>query len=805
MHSLILTTALTAAIIAPLAHARAAAEPTPATFRSFVGNIEVPEMLFDNENALESRLQFLEQAPKGAEVKILTFVFDLGESTRRLAAHVCRAAQRGVKVKLMADSKSGAGGTLSPFRSRINSEIYQYMANCGAEVRIFNKISREQLSMRKERVTENLSEDKKLIVKYRKDQKLDVKNFDEIPGDLTKYLRSRLSQMALKLGAKVIAGGEAELLSVFAQATSLPKDLAMNRGEILNVLSALIVDITENVLLQPKYLSTLKPETVEGLKQTVRNLTGAVQLWRRGGEINKADAVAALFNGLASFNRILKQELPPLGQLSVVTDLPNSPFNRLNHRKLFHIKSADTACLLLGGRNLGDHYMANHQDSWWDTDVRLCTNHNDASESVARAEVSFNELWNAQEGLVESIKPFNPSWVTGLLSDWGANDFDNLWVDQGAPKPAIANSYVLGAKNPKTKADTLTGNRKKEFLALVREIEASHRDLEKHHELHDRKAGLTGEAKEIFELAEAYVKGHVTLGRPLPQQPIREQNTLQNAEGWRLLITKWRVDEERDNKPRWAYDEIRQVFRQAIADEQKEIYIETPYAQFLDEEKKLLENALDRGVKVTIKSNGLYTADGVSWLIRLHMARWVRDMYKKAKSGQFEYYSTTPHFNHAIHFKGAGFREQKDGRKLFIVTSHNFHPRSGMQDKEHAVVWRERLDSQNDLIDQRNAYFEGLTQKFSALRAKYRLEVEPMQRYESLFREINDASHNLAEKNMHAKGPLGSFRLYLGTALEKNGSELCDEEASQFLCVDKRLEESLDSLRSLTSLVEWLF
>ena len=118
------------------------AGPTELDWKNAFEKLKAPNILFSNERALENRLRMLDYAPKGSEVLVLAFVFDNGETTRRLAAHICKASLRGVKVRWLTDSKSGSmPGRMNVFDQPVNEEIFQYMSNCGAAVRIYNHYS----------------------------------------------------------------------------------------------------------------------------------------------------------------------------------------------------------------------------------------------------------------------------------------------------------------------------------------------------------------------------------------------------------------------------------------------------------------------------------------------------------------------------------------------------------------------------------------------------------------------------------------------------------------------------------------
>jgi phosphatidylserine/phosphatidylglycerophosphate/cardiolipin synthase-like enzyme len=166
-------------------------------------------------------------------------------------------------------------------------------------------------------------------------------------------------------------------------------------------------------------------------------------------------------------------------------------------------------------------------------------------------------------------------------------------------------------------------------------------------------------------------------------------------------------------------DGVRMALLRALEQEQKEAYIETAYAEFDEALRHAIEDALKRGVKVHLVTNGLFISDGASQLIRLWMARWKEMMVSKYGEKHFQVAYAPLSAGHMIHFKGAGFRCQKDplGKyyRTYFIGSHNFHPRSGYSDKENTLEWHEATDATcatdgavdpaNDLISLRVQYY----------------------------------------------------------------------------------------------------
>ena len=452
-----------------------------ASFDQEVKRWSHPQLFFTNRKAFQARLFLLDQAPKGSVVKILSFLYDYGDTTKRLASHICKAEKRGVHVFLTMDSKSGSiPGKPNVFDHPKTEELYQYMANCGAEVKVHNHI----------------------------------------------------------------------------------KD----------------------------------------------------------------------------FKTVLGKVIPAKKYLKLKT---NSPLNRLNHRKLFWVQApSGSACFILGGRNLGDHYLAWHNDSFIDGDILYC-NHHSKNNVVSQAEQSFDSIWNDKDDDVQFylVKKNN----------------------------AFSYKEISFAKKP------LCNN------------------------LHSTKSTHSTKEDEVPVPCKVnFIKG---LSMPL-------------AYNWKLKTSVWNPEK----------DFVRQALYKMIQKEQVEIYIETAYFDYDEKMKKHLIDALERGVDVTIISNSLFESDAGSKLLSLSRGKFIQDLLskygvesfrskfsdhvksrnlqnlyagKKEEKGRFNFFLTSVYAGHMIHFKGAGFKCQKDERgykKSFLLGSHNFHVRSGLSDKEHALIWNEPVD-----------------------------------------------------------------------------------------------------------------
>lgn len=157
-----------------------------------------------------------------------------------------------------------------------------------------------------------------------------------------------------------------------------------------------------------------------------------------------------------------------------------------------------------------------------------------------------------------------------------------------------------------------------------------------------------------------------------------------------------------------AVDQIRKKLILAIHNEHTEVYLETPYAEFNMALRREIENALLRGVRVTIVTNSMMMSDGLSQMIRVWMNPWNQDLTRRFPK-LYRTKMVPRSFGHMIHFKGAGFRSQR----LYYIGSHNFHSRSGLSDKEIGIFWQESSDTSvdQDLISLRNQYYRDLSRK----------------------------------------------------------------------------------------------
>ncbi len=119
------------------------------------------------------------------------------------------------------------------------------------------------------------------------------------------------------------------------------------------------------------------------------------------------------------------------------------------------------------------------------------------------------------------------------------------------------------------------------------------------------------------------------------------------------------------------------------------------------------------------------------------MSNWVAKT-KIAYPKNFQILFTSYEGGHMTHFKGAGFacQEKREGNvRTYIIGSHNFHPRSGRSDKEHALVWEQTAETScvsgfsglNDIMQFRKIIFAQISKHIQA---------EVLEEYPDLFTEL---------------------------------------------------------------------
>lgn len=601
-------------------------------FSSYVQQYSTPEVFENNTVSLDARLKLLDMAQAGANAKIATFVFDNGRATRRLARHVCLAQKRGVQVELIVDSKSGDQVRVeNPFDNtddaKVQEELYQYMTNCGARVFIHNSLASyiEVFGKRIPNIFLDPAMDGKVytafsIIGFGNNNILAVQSrLNAIIDRASQLINAELARSGVNSDVKPLLLNMKNFAMEYMNLMSLTK--APQTGDGGNT------DPYENSinLLTSYYQSFLHDPiwskmSAEKIKQTLPRI---VEAFKKDPEMSRLHA---------AFHR----------------------FNRLNHRKLFLVQSADgqDACMLLGGRNLGDHYLQNTSLSYLDGDVMLCRNQGgEQSSAIDQAIASFEELKNEKSDAVLGLANDN---IVRLINKTNGFTYNYLAIPQ-ALMPA-------GSQN-----GTYSGS-----------LPVAYRQLLSEQKWSDSKA-------------------------------IHGDLQIKNSSGWKLLTSSWDSTK----------DQISDQLIKLIDNESKEIYLETAYGEFNQRLRTSIENALNRGVKVNLVTNSLFISDGLSRVIRILMANWLYKT-KAAHEKEFQIAFTTSAAGHMIHFKGAGFACQKNGdvsHRSYLTGSHNFHPRSGRDDKEHALVWNEPaanscqtgFDGLDDLVNARLRLYKQMT------------------------------------------------------------------------------------------------
>lgn len=672
----------TAQAATPISHP--SLNKTQADFVKYISGYETPEFFDHNEKALQARLKLLDQAPAGANAKVLTFVWDNGEATRLLATHMCLAAKRGVRVQFMVDSKYGdRPGVPDAFDAKnahqVNEEIYQMLANCGVEVKVHNHIA----------------------------------EFDKL---------NRLVKATLPAVPRTWTGSLVGLVS--------------DNAAIWASLSGLVSDLEDTMKDSLKdERNKLTKEDRKSLKVLGDGLTSMMRkaLWAAINADSEEERLALIIASLQEVQQqvatanITKRVAPTEVRrflYDLISKIQNHPdlgafyrqvrvFNRLNHRKLFWVESQGETCMILGGRNLGDHYLQwdRHHDEFMDGDVLICDQHLKTGDEnvLEQARASFTQLWENQDQedpvnvrpvLTTIAKNFDFKYKFLMFSEdklqyWG----NPMWVIQ--PYEA--------AKDLWHKMDTSLS-----WNSIYVDLRSLDRSVP---------------APTAWEDA-SQIRGRQILG----------------SKNWRVRTSTWNTRK----------DEVRAELIAAINREQQVVYIETAYSEFNSELRNAIEGALKRGVQVKVITNSIFVSDGGSKAIRLLMARWTRQMLEQYPKHYSVGFATLEH-GHMIHFKGASFQCQKTGDRLYrlsLVGSHNFHGRSGYSDKEHAIFWeqdprvgcREKVGIAGDVsVDQ--DLMNMRAEWYTKLKAERKVSI--LKAYRTLEEEFREA---IATKKLSEKG-----------------------------------------------------
>lgn len=327
--------------------------------KSYIGHYPKTRLIQSNSEALKLRIALLDSAPRGAHVRIATFTFDFGKAVESLSVHMCAAATRGVRVELLADSKSGDRPGLDDAfdesdTTQKTEELYQYMANCGVEIYIHNA-----------------------GVDY-------VKFFGtRLPNVFNVPTGTSLDPFKLLFGLKDVKN-------------TLDRAMAptLTRLGVRTELSDLIGPL-QDIAMELRQLKSVsgRDNGDDSFQDPVERSIDLVA-WHWRSFLNSDFWNDVDLAKLKKINSAVQHALNEDPALSVLNGKIRAQ-NRLNHRKLFIVENAagGDACALVGGRNLGDHYLTDGKDSYYDADVLVCTNHGDeAAKIISEANVSFDRM-----------------------------------------------------------------------------------------------------------------------------------------------------------------------------------------------------------------------------------------------------------------------------------------------------------------------------------------------------------------------------------------------------------------------------
>ncbi|MGZ3721599.1 MAG: hypothetical protein ACXVA9_01630, partial [Bdellovibrionales bacterium] len=351
------------------------------SLKGFTEQFKTTQFISDNAEALKFRLALLDNASPGAQVRVATFTYDYGKATQALAAHMCSAVSRGVKVEMIVDSKSGEIlGQDNPYNStddgKKTEQAYQDLANCGVQIYIHNFTT--------DFVTISLLGKR-------------------IPNIFGNQVQSGSSVNPLSLLSRLKAL-RARLVQVI-QPTLQKNRLSVDPGNVL----ANVQDLALN-------LAQFIPEAGNGYKASEDNGTGSPTVDPLESEISTLssdyrailnDAFWTQFDSknpkqsiakMKSINNAIIHALETDPELKDVRDKLRV-FNRLNHRKLFMVQEPNgESCVIIGGRNLGDLYLtngtlANGTGTYRDGDIFFCKQQSPTSaQFFTEANASLDQL-----------------------------------------------------------------------------------------------------------------------------------------------------------------------------------------------------------------------------------------------------------------------------------------------------------------------------------------------------------------------------------------------------------------------------
>ncbi len=609
-------------------------------FHSYIEQYKTPELFFNNQKALDARINLLRHVPAGGAARIMTFHADFGTAFVRLVNEMCAASMRGVTVQFTADSHSGDRVKVNDAHDRTQGSknveyFYEQLGKCGVEVRVHNHVPDEL---------------------FRQSLLLG----SALPAGSASVIE-KLMQLIPFIGDDLNLVSEYK--NAYSKMATVIKRHLREHAELAKIVKS-EGDLDEVESLLWKFVMTIAKVKMSKINEMTEDELSAFRAEIQG-ELSTEFAQAKGNVKLATILDALKKNPDVLGKAFVATisEIRKDPdfanfyqsirdFNRLNHRKLFWVADKPTSgdakgCFIMGGRNLGDHYLQETEDNFLDGDVLFCSHHDKTAAGA--------------------IRTFKDTQTELLVLQQARVAFEKIWEPELTDQDKELQRF-LKQKNSDFRANMTTiapaQGSEKVFSVDARDRWAFQRSGDK------------------FDYGTA----------------VTEDRKLADGRGFKILTAAW----DRSN------DQIKSAFLTAIENEKQQIYIETPYFEANREYKNAIEAALERGVNVHIRTNGIFTADGPSVFIRLSMGNWVRTLLQKYKTPpagkgrlQVEYttLATGGSGGHMIHFKGASFACQFDenanrGFATNMMGSHNFHQRSGYSDKEMMISW-ESLVSQS--------------------------------------------------------------------------------------------------------------
>ncbi len=604
------------------AQATTSPDATPSNFKSYIEQYLYPELFFKNDTALDARINLLRHVPKGGVAKIMSFEVISGAAFLFLEQEMCAAAERGVKVEFSADSHSGDRfNTIDVHEQKdtVNKDGlpipyiengYKQLATCGVKVRIFNHVD---------------------------DSNFAVGRFLGSVPSVTARENIRALLPFIGLDWAIASEYEGNMKVVRA---ALKSHIAKN--EILAKLNPADSEMFTDVIWSiAKVMGKIKFLNVEQMTEAdfiafqneaqsdFQNSFGKLKT-------NAAvrDAMTQLKKNPDSLRRLVLGTISELRKTDSFENFYKAfrVFNRLNHRKLFWVAESEKpdakGCAILGGRNIGDHYLREDDNNFLDADLLTCTHHEDAAGFLAHSEEK-KSLFRQAEKSFDSI--FKSSGVDSELQKF---------LKSAEAKKALITEYPIPEKPVFSEGLKFLYSQKMQDPTL-----------------------------ETFTFGKAVSEGH----------------SIKGGKNFQFLTATWDRDSDQIQTLfikaieleqlgvfiETPYFEANPEYRAAIGAALArgvQVHVKTNGFFTADGPSKAIRLAMNKWVT---DLQGIY---GDKFLV---------EFTTPAKGGKG---------GHMTHAKLASFACQLDETKsayaLNLIGSHNFHQRSGYSDQEHAISWQ---------------------------------------------------------------------------------------------------------------------